>query len=292
MRGFSLVEATIAIILMGILGSAVLYFLYPVRQAIDITIRADLTDSADAALQRVARDVRLAVPNSVRVTTSGGVAYLEFLAIRAAGRYRGDTGSVAGGSNCPNNETTVGVPDNDQMSFDTAADTCFKTVGKESTLASAVAGDFLVLNNYGAGFTGQDAYEAGAANRTTISAVDTSEANRDRVAFASKTFQRTLHDSAGKRFFITPGPVTYKCDPGAKTLTRHTGYGIAAAQPTAVGAGDIVTNRVSSCAFDYTANVAPQVGLLTMRIQLSEALSSGVQETVSLYHAVHVSNVP
>lgn len=294
-RGFSLVEATIAIVLTGILGAAVIYFLYPVRQAMDITVRADLTEAADSAVQRIARDVRLAVPNSVRQRTdgTGTIHYLEFLAIRSAGRYRSDTGSAVAGAACPADEAALaGATDNDLLSFDTAADTCFKTVGKEATMSSVVADDLLILNNYGAGFTGQDAYEAAGANRTTINSVTTTEANRDRVDFDAKTFQRTLHDSPGKRFFISSGPVTYKCDPNAKTLTRHTGYGLSVSQPIAVGAGDLVTNKVTSCAFDYTANVAPQVGLLTLRIQLSEAVSSGVQETVSLYHAVHVSNVP
>jgi len=297
LRGFSLIEATIAIVLAGILGAIVIYFLYPVRQAVDITVRADLTEAADSAVQRIARDVRLALPNSVRVTSSGGAAYLEFLAIRAAGRYRADTGSVSGGTDCANDESALGQPGNDQLSFDTAADTCFKTIGKEATLSSVVtgvAGDQLILNNYGSGFTGQDAY-ASNANRTTLSSIDTSEAGRDRIAFPTKTFQRALHDSPGKRFFIVSGPVTYKCDPGARTLTRHTGYAIAAAQPTAagtIGAGNLVAGKVSSCQFDYTQNVAPQVGLLTMRVQLSEAVSSGVEETISLYHAVHVSNVP
>lgn len=284
---------TIAIVLTGILGAAVLYFLYPVRQAIDITVRADLTEAADSAVQRIARDVRLALPNSVRVDPSG--QYIEFLAIRAAGRYRGDTGSAGPLANsCPDNDGS-GQPANDQLTFDIAADTCFKTIGKESTLSTAVAGDSLVLNNYGAGFAGQDAYEASAANRTNVTAVDTSEAGRDRIAFGSKTFQRTLHDSPGKRFFIVSGPVMYKCDSGAKTLTRHSGHAIAASIATAIGtigAGNLVADKVSSCTFDYTANVAPQVGLLTIRLQLSEAVSSGVQETVSLYHAVHVSNVP
>lgn len=292
--GFSLVEATIAIVLAGILGAAVIYFLQPIRQAVDISVRADLSEAADSALQRIARDVRLALPNSVRVTSSGGVQYLEFLAIRAAGRYRSDVGSVAGGTDCPDNDGS-GTPANDQLSFDLATETCFKTIGKESTLAAVVtgvSGDQLVLNNYGAGFTGQDAYEAAGTNRTTLSAVDTSEAGRDRISFPAKTFQRTLHDSPGRRFFIISGPVTYRCDPTGKRLERHTGYAIAAAQPTPGSGGSLVTDKVSACSFDYTQNVAAQVGLLTMRIQLSEAVSSGVQETVSLYHAVHVSNVP
>ena len=167
-KGFNLIEATVAIVLAGILGAAVIYFLQPVRQAIDIAVRADLTEAADSAVQRITRDVRLAVPNTVRVTTSGSVQYLEFLAIRAAGRYRADTGSVAGGTNCTDEDGVGGLADaeHDELHFETT-DTCFKTIGKESTLSTAINGDLLILNNYGAGFTDQDAYASGAANRTT-----------------------------------------------------------------------------------------------------------------------------
>jgi hypothetical protein len=33
--------------------------------------RAELTDQADVALRRITRDIRLALPNSLRVTTTG-----------------------------------------------------------------------------------------------------------------------------------------------------------------------------------------------------------------------------
>jgi hypothetical protein len=56
----------------------------------------------------------------------------------------------------------------------------------------------------------------------------------------------------------------------------------------------VIARNVTACNFDYVANVAPQIGLLTMRLTLSKTLSglAGSAETVSLYHAVHVSNVP
>ena len=127
-----------------------------------------------------------------------------------------------------------------------------------------------------------------------IVSIDTSEAGRDRVAFAPTTFQRSLHDSPGRRFFIVSGPVSYVCDPVLGTITRHWGYPLSAAQPTtfASGGSALIATRVSACDFDYAANVAPQVGLLTLRLTLSAPTSSGVAETVSLYHAVHVDNVP
>ncbi|MGA8004546.1 MAG: prepilin-type N-terminal cleavage/methylation domain-containing protein [Burkholderiales bacterium] len=294
-RGFNLIELVISIVVTGIVVAGLAYFVFPVRQAADIAVRAELTDTADTALQRIGRDVRLALPNSVRTTTSGGAVFVEFLAVRTAGRYRGEGGGAAGGVNCPNDDPSLTPPDNDQLSFDSVADSCFKTIGKLPDAASVAPTDYLVLNNYGPGFAGQDAYSAGPpVNRALITSIDTSEAGRDRVAFAATTFQRTLHDSPGRRFFIISGPVSYVCDPVLGTITRYWGYPIAAAQPTTFGSGSsaVIATKVSACDFDYAPNVAPQIGLLTLRLTLSAPTSSGVAETVSLYHAIHVNNVP
>ncbi len=291
-RGVSLIELVVAIVVIGVIAAGVSYFVYPVRQSVDMTVRADLTDAADTALQRIAREVRLALPNSVRVDGTG--RYVEFLALRTAGRYRADGGGGSAGSDCADDGN--GTPDSDQLAFD-VSETCFKTIGKLPDLAGVndtpVAGsDELVLNNYGAGFAGQDAYTNSPANRVAVSAF-TAQADRDKIEFAATTFQRALHDSAGKRFFVITGPVSYGCDLVTGTVTRYSGYAITAAQATPPGGTAApIAGNVSGCAFDYTANVAPQVGLLTLRLTLSKATSGGAPETVSLYHAVHVSNVP
>lgn len=288
MRGVTLIELVVAIVIVGIIVAAVGFFVFPVRQSVDITTRAELTDIADNALQRMARDVRRALPNSVRVDGSG--QYLEFLEVRTAGRYRGEGGGASGGTDCNNDDAALGTPDNDLLSFDTVADQCFKTIGKLAV--PPVTGDFLVLNNHGPGFTGQNAYATtGTLNRAVIGPVDTGEAGRDRIAFAATTFQRDLHDSPGKRFYVVTGPVTYGCSGG--TITRYQGYAIAAAQAAPPGGASVpIASNVVGCAFDYNPNVSPQIGLLTLRLALEKTLSGGSQERVSLYHAVHVSNIP
>jgi MSHA biogenesis protein MshO len=301
-RGVTLIELVLAIVIVGIVIAAVLFFLNPLRQSADIALRAELTDIADNALQRIGRDVRLALPNSVRVTPPAGPPplYLEFLAVREAGRYRADAGSVAGGTACDLDDATLSAADNDQLSFDLAAgDQCFKTIGLLANPATVTTSDFLVLNNYGPGFTGQDAYEAGAANRAQINTAIGVEANRNRVRFARRPFTRAQHDSPGKRFFIISGPVSYVCDTAARTLRRHWNYGggsgstPVAAQPTAFATGSsaLIAENVTDCAFSYQS-VGAQLGLLTMRLTLSRQLFGGSAETVSLYHAVHMNNAP
>src|SRR3954467_11805969 len=85
-RGLTLIELVVSMVLVAIIIGATLYFAYPLRQAVDLTTRAELTDIADNALQRIAREVRSALPNSVRVDPSG--KFLELMPVRTAGRYR------------------------------------------------------------------------------------------------------------------------------------------------------------------------------------------------------------
>jgi MSHA biogenesis protein MshO len=278
-------------VLVAVILGATIYFIYPLRQAVDLTTRAELTDIADNALQRIGREVRSALPNSVRVDPSR--QFLELIPVRESGRYR----SEPSGAGCDASTDTAG---SDELAFD-VSDSCFKSIGMLASAGTITTSDFLVLNNYGAGFAGQDAYAtSGTLNRARVLGAIQQGTARERINFAASTFSRALHDSPGKRFFIVngnsstslPEPVTFACS--GQTMTRHWGYPMIAAQPTVFGSGSssLLAANVSSCFFDYQANAAPQVGLLTLRLTLSKSVSGGATETVSLYHAVHVPNVP
>ena len=70
-NGFTLIELVITLVISTIVVSFVSLFISgPVRGFADQARRARLVDAADAALERIGRDVRRALPNSVRVTTS------------------------------------------------------------------------------------------------------------------------------------------------------------------------------------------------------------------------------
>lgn len=268
----SLIEMIIAMIITAIVVGMTLFFALPMQQAVDVTVRAELTDIAHNSLQRIGRDVKLALPNSVR--TSGTA--LEFIPLRTGGRYRIEAGGACTGAS------------DDHLAFD-VSDGCFKSLGPILNIGTVTTGDFLVLNNYGANFAGQDAYAGG--NRRPILAGTAGQ----QVNFNDQgtSLSRQLHDSPGRRFYIVTQPVSYVCDLGAGTITRYEGYGFNAAQTTTFGGGTsaLLANNVVACSFDYAANVAPMVGLLTMTLTLRKAVSTG-NETVRLYHSVHVNNVP
>lgn len=277
--GFTLIEMIVAITITAILsGIVVLFIRLPLQGYFDVSRRAELTDAADLAVRRMSREVQGALPNSVRVTTVAGVTYLEFLAVRAGGRYREQPGGTCPGGN--SDELEIGLPD-----------TCFRTLGDIAGIGQIVAGsDSLVVYNLGTGHAGADAYVG--ANRVTIASA-TDGAGSETFAFASTTFPLA---SPSRRFFVVSGPVTYACDPtaGNQVLRRHWGYAIAAAQPTPpVGATTaLLASGVTACSIAYVAGAGSRNGVVSISLTLTRTDAGGNAENVALYSQAHVVNSP
>jgi MSHA biogenesis protein MshO len=284
-HGFTLIELIVTIVLLAILSAvAALFIAGPIQGYFAGSRRADITDAADTATRRVGRDVRLSLPNSVRTTVSGGVAYLELLLTRNGGRYRAelDGGTVSG-------EDVLGFA---------VADASFDTLGPLSSLAGQTvsAGDIVVIHNLG--ISGADAHSGD--NTATVDSVAASGAvaNESRITFTvPKLFPL---ESPGRRFQVVSGPVTYECAPnavlnatgdGVGQLRRVSGYTIASTQPTGAYAGSPVTavlsSYVTSCSIEYTSLPLQARGLVAIRLGLTRG-----NETVNLYAETHVSNVP
>ena len=185
-------------VLAVVAGMIAVFLRAPIDAYVDTARRAELTDIADTALRRFDRDIRSALPNSIRVSSSGGVIYIEFLQTSGAGRYR----AVA---------ASTGI--SDPLDF-TVSDSSFDILG---TVPSVPSGAQLVVMNLGTG-TGADAYAGD--NRVTIGSVAGNKLN-----FASFLFP---FDSPAHRFFVVEGPVSYACNAAAGTLSRYSGYAIAA----------------------------------------------------------------
>jgi MSHA biogenesis protein MshO len=264
-RGFTLIEMMIVIVISGIIAAAVAVFMRaPVQSYFDTTRRAEVTDRTDTVLRRIGRDLRLALPNSVRVATVGANTAIEFLVTRSGGRYRASLTSAGTG---------------DMLDFSSGADNSFDVLGPAVQVA---LGDQIVI--YNLGIPGADAY-AGDTRRAYPGAGG---------ALANIPYTATgtpfPFSSPDNRFHVIAGsPVAYNCNLATGQLTRHAGYAIAAAQsvPPPV-AGDLIAENVTACAFTYDPlAIAQRAGLVTMTLTMTR---SG--EAVTLYQTVHVNNVP
>jgi MSHA biogenesis protein MshO len=278
------------IVITGIIGGMVAVFLKaPIQQYMDVARRADMTDIADTALRRIGRDLRLALPNSVRVQTgvacpvttanpggTGTCSFLEFLPTSGGGRYRADTG---GGAGCP------ASPGGEALDF-TVVDACFGVLGGMPAGFAFATGDLVAV--YNLGISGASAY-------TGINTAAINVAGSTAAIITLNAAKLLKLASPNGRFDIINQAVSYVCDTTGKTLMRYS-YPIVAggAQPTAaLTSGNLLAGNVGAiCNFSYDAFVVAQrSGLVTMNLSI-ETSSGGGKETVTLYSATHVSNLP
>jgi len=283
-RGFTLMEMVIAIVVLGIIGTSIGVFIVPAVNAHQaMQKRAELVDSAENALRRMARDVRLALPNSLRVTDSGtGASFtLEMIPTADGGRY------CNGDADC-----------NDSLSIG-AADSVFDILGCfHSPLFTASPGSgyrLVVGDSSGAVYSGSNVITpsgtsvslsiwpgTGATPTVCGSASGTAGSfNRHRVTLsAAHTFPST---SPRQRVFVVTTPVAYVCSTAGQTLTRYAGYAIGAL-PTSV-AGSLVTDKVTECRVTSSTGDVQSKGLVTLKVGLTNA-----GETVTLMHQAQLDN--
>lgn len=309
-----MLELIVVITLLAIISiAAAIVLREPIRGYDDARSRAELTDAADSALRRIGRDLRQALPNSIRVKTVGGSCpsapcstFVESLLVRTGGRYRASLDGAGAG---------------DVLNF-AASDAAFDTLGPLSLLPGQAiqSNDVVVIFNLNssAAVTQSNAYTynqaAGGLNCTSatpssancntarVSGADTAGAlpNERNIPIDARQFPQS---SAGNRFHVVSGPVSFVCTlpspaldangNGRGTLDRVSGYTIAISQPGPAFAGAPVTGRlanfVTACDVQYDAvtSLPTFVGLFTLRLTLTRK-----SETVTLYQEVHVSNVP
>jgi MSHA biogenesis protein MshO len=265
--GFTLVELIVVIMIVGILAGIVSVFIRnPIEGYMAAARRAEMTDTADTALLRIARDLRGALPNSVRVTQAGGVTYLEYLPIADGGRYRA---------------LPAGDGSGDILDFTAGNDAGFDVLGP---LVNASNTQFLVLYNLGLD-ADSDAWQGG--NRRTV----TSNGMVANLAFSATGAPLPL-ESPNQRFYLVEAPVSYVCDPAAGTIRRYSGYGApTASQPTSFGGGvnALLAQRVKACSFTYDPGASQRLGQLTLWLQLENSASGNVEQ-VALYREVVVNN--
>lgn len=280
-----MVELIIVIVLVAILASGSSFFIGRLIEGYMATQRrGELTDIADGALRRMGRDIKTALPMSVRVATSGTVTYIEFLATKAGGRYKYNAACFTGGG-C-SSLTTLGKVNDGSW-----------TLAPGSDRLSLWSQDFgSALNCAGGDISAWCAGTAGVTNWAPVITGFSSSGAEQSITFAATPFSGES-DQASSSFRVIDGPVTYVCNPGAGTLSRYWGYSLPqpvqwTVTPPAGSSSAVIANRVTGCQVAYDANASAQQGLLgrgVLSFRLSLSLPT---ETVSLVHQIHVNNAP
>ena len=272
-KGFTLVELIMVIIILGVLSIVLFMTLTgPLKQYVLIEQRATLVDIAETALLRMTREIRLALPNSVRV--SG--ASLEFLRTLDGGRYR--------------------RKDSNRLKFNKMADS-FEYFGalnnlglidssgaavQTNCMSASASVDCLVVFNTGQ--TGANAYDG--ANIAAITG--TSVGPPTQLSFNLDPVTKFPYESPRQRFYIVDTPVSFVCS--GSEITRYYDYLIESTQQTPPGGtSNLLANNISACSMSYDAGTATRAGMVTISITVRDNDSG---EEVTLLQQAHVDNQP
>ena len=283
-RGATLIELIMVIAMFGVIASVASVFIKaPIDAYVDSARRAALTDAADTAMRRMARDIRKALPNSARIPDS---QCLEFIPTKTAGRYRA---------------LVDASPTSDILNIG-ALDSSFNMLGHNEDRPAdqqIEAGDRVAL--YNLGVFGANAY-TGDNTSLVSGVVKDSNEKEDTILIAAKKF---LLASGGKRFYVIPAGeqvVGYVCN-GNGTDAHGTGTGTLrryiATLPGAnsctlpvidqnnVTSVSIMASNVASCNFVHNVSDLQRSEPVKLTITFTD---SG--ESISLYHQVYESNWP
>lgn len=286
-------EMIVVIVITGILAGIVAVFIRgPIDSYFDMARRADLSDVADTALRRMARDLRRSLANTPRNPADGSDQCIEFMPVKTGARYRADQTAASTG---------------DILDF-TTADVSFDMLGTNATLPASdrlAVGDIVVVYNDGS--TSGNAYAGtNAVQIANVSVGDGDTANTTKITFvgavgsifAAKTFPSA---SPANRFQVLAAAeqvVAYRCTTDGN-LFRYSRTIAAAAWARPANCSDMVVGatqatlaaNVGACSIVYqppgTGSVTGRQGLVSISLTLTQG-----GEAVSLYQQVHLDSAP
>lgn len=277
-RGFTLVELILVIVLSAIVGVMVSTVLSrPLEGFVAQSLRAELVDIGASALNRMQRDIRQAVPGSLRVSGDGQA--LELLLIHSGGRYLPNRPldnslnfSATPDAQC-NGPQVAGVPACDVLQVFAPG---FVPPASGWLVIASSPFSWVVSNPgnitpTGTGFTRL----ADSVDYPGISLIRVTPPGPGGVfAFTAPSAQR--------RIYFADRVVGYRCSGGQ--LLRYEHDQLQATLPAVLPApGRLQADRVESCDLRY----ASASGLATLRLSIGAA-----GESIRLAQQVQVNNAP
>ncbi len=268
--GFTLVELVMVIVVLGILSLGSLKFISQSAQGlVDTSDRQILSSTANIALEKVLREVRRALPNSVRTFSDGGNTCLELTPIQYSSEYISiPTASAALSFDAIQFSDNSTLPSGFVSVYPTSTDSVYGTsAGTIRAISDIVA---------------------------TAGVVGTAGPFLQTVTFSLAPGYRFPTESPRKRFFLVGFPVSF-CDDNNGRLWRYQNYGFhidsAGSIPTTGNDRRLIADslRANSLSFNVVPAQLNRNAVISMSLVIERAAST---EQLAVSQEVQLRNVP
>lgn len=281
--GFTIIEVIVSIIILGIVSSLVVSVINrTVLNYHNLSERDKLSTAARIAIERIAREVRLALPNSV-CTYNGANCQSDtnkvyFIKTVDAGQYQDQTGTYTDPTVL---KSPLPITPNSASEFDIIS----------NGSSSVTAGQWVTVYN----INNTNIYTPGT-HRKQISSVsskdpDPATPNDDITVLHFGTPVSFPLNSPNRRFQITENKVTiFYLNTTDSNLYLATTENLLAPDDNTDPTYNsfLLLENVTNLTFSYQAGSQHRSGLL--RIDMT--VESADHESIQLIHEVHVANVP
>tara|TARA_B110001454_G_scaffold29420_1_gene28760 strand:- start:22202 stop:23053 length:852 start_codon:yes stop_codon:yes gene_type:complete len=266
-RGFTLIELIMVIVVLGIISIGSLSFISNSAQGlVDTAERQAIASTATIAIEKVLREVRRALPNSVRTFPDGGNECLELVPILHSSEY-------------------VSIPT-------ASAATSFESI-KFVTANGTESGYVAVYPNSLMSVYGNN--ESVSATTATASTVGIPSADLQTLTFAAAATYRFPTESPRKRFFLVDQPISF-CDDADGRLWRYQNYGFnldsTSSLPTSGTNRVLIADSLKTNSLKF--NIIPAQLQRNSVVRMSLIIERGglSAEQVDITQEVQLRNVP
>ena len=268
---FTLIELVMVIVVLGILATGSVKFISQSAQGlIDTAERQAMGSSATIAVEKVLREVRRALPNSVHTFNDSGNECLELVPILHSSEY-------------------ISVPTaSPATSFNSIA-----FVGATGTESGYVA----VYPNSKDSIYGTSPATVRSVSSATATAgiVGGPGANMQTILFDAAADYRFPTESPRKRFFLVGQPISF-CDDANGRLWRYQNYGFlpdsSGSIPTTGSNRVLIADSLQANSLSFNITPAQLQRNAVVRMSLVIARPGSATEQVDISQEVQLRNVP
>ena len=271
--GFTLMELIIVIIILGAMSLGIAGFIKLSTQTyLNVTERDELLANARFSVERLNREVRNALPNSIRVRANGGTSAtkrcLEFVPIIASTTY-------------------LDIPVPPKVASNTASVIPLGAVGAGNYVCNSCGDNAIVYPlNTAEVYT---SYSGTTGKAFSIKQYTDNEANTPAVLTFDNAVSFT-ETSPTQRLYLFNGPVSY-CLQG-DTLTRYVGYDVNATQPLppfSHGSSSLMAGHLDFSTSSFTVQEPSLRRNAVVQVNFNFVRDG---EQVIFDNAIHITNIP